>query len=535
MRGDPTRYKYARAARSDELRPPESVVELHLRSLTGVTEGPIPDFALDALDGFWLHLSGGGDFALLSRVRNLEWLAVASVAGFDMGALVAALRGATRLRSLHIEAPIEDISALGALTGLRRLDLRQTRVTDVRPLAQLGTLSDLSITDGPLADLSPLAGLRLDRLFVYRTNVTDLSPLAGMPALQVLGVAGCPVRDLSVVTTMPALHHVNLRGTPIADLGGLRDLVPQVTFEGTADSGRKPLPAASGGDTRPTDAVLAEFRATGDFARKWELMPVLVARREVGAVEPVIRFRTGRDWSVRGMLLEGGEGDVPFPPNPWGVPPDADLDRALAHIWHPIAGLAPRFSALLRRHTVGLVLVADEDGTTALTYLTVVTEEQYQSYEPSAWEIGGEPIRLAEVAEPGVVLQFPMGTAPHAADPHATLPLLAGPVPAPLRAFWAVHHRLGNIGGDLRGNVLDFVDDDWETGLQRTGGTPPDRIVRSVGEGDFATYVLDLDILDPAGHPTVARWDWKEWNLGDHRKFWDWLDTVGVTMALKDS
>ncbi|MFB7113298.1 hypothetical protein [Streptomyces sp. NPDC056291] len=84
-------------------------------------------------------------------------------------------------------------------------------MTGVRLLAQLGALRGLSIIDGPLAGLSPLAGLRLDRLFAYRANVTDLSSLVG--TLQGQGLAGFPVRDLSVVTTLPAPHHVNLRGT----------------------------------------------------------------------------------------------------------------------------------------------------------------------------------------------------------------------------------------------------------------------------------------------------------------------------------
>ncbi|GAA4965834.1 hypothetical protein GCM10023205_32830 [Yinghuangia aomiensis] len=543
MRADPTRYNYARAARGDDLKPPESTVELHLRSLTGVSAGPIPDSALDALEGFWLHLSGPTDFAGLSRVRNLEWLAIASVAEFDVAGLAAALRNATRLRSLNIEAPIEDIRALGALTGLDRLDLSRTRVTDVRPLARLGALRDLSVTDGPLADLSPLADLRLDRLFVYRTRVADLDALAGMPTLQVLGLGGCPVRDLSVVTTLPALHHVNLRGTPITEarkgreaLGGLADRHPYVTFDGIPDADAEPARATPSGDSRPTDEILAEFRTTDSFTRRHELMPVLVARRDAAVMEEVIRTQTHVPWSVRGMLLEGGVGDVPFPANPWGVPPDADLDQALSHIWHPVAHLAPRYSVLLRRHTVGLVLMADADGNSALTYLTVVTEDQYASSEPSAWDVGGPRMRLDAVAEPagGLVLQFPRGTAPRAVDPHEVLPLLGGPVPAPLRALWAVHHQLGCIGGDLSGDVLGFVDDDWDEGLERTGGTPPDRLVRSVGEGDFVSYVLDLDILDAAGHPTVACWAWKDWGLDGHRQFWDWLDSVGVTLALKE-
>ncbi|MGR7002228.1 hypothetical protein ACU686_36435 [Yinghuangia aomiensis] len=94
--------------------------------------------------------------------------------------------------------------------------------------------------------------------------------------------------------------------------------------------------------------------------------------------------------------------------------------------------------------------------------------------------------------------------------------------------------RSDPVHGDLSGNVLDFVDGDWDEGPERAGGAPPDRIVRSVGEGDFVSHVLDLDILDPAGHPTVGCWAWKDWGLHDHRQLRDWLDSVGVTPASKE-
>lgn len=534
MQGDPTRYRYARSAHSHMADLPESVVDMHLRALTGVTDGPIPQAALQGIEGFWLHLAGPADFAPLAALQSLRWLAVESVAGFDVAGLAAALRAVPTLTDLSITAPIGDIRGVEALEGLLRLELTRTQVTDVSAVAALTHLDDLSITDGPLADLTPLSGLRLGRLFVHRTRVADLTPLAGMRTLQVLGLAGCPVTDLSVAGTLPLLHHVSLRGSGVTDLGGLPTHLPHVTFEGLTDA--QPTPETTtpgpGGDIH---ALLRDYRDTDDPERQWGLRPYLVASRDVEAIAEALRDYGHTDRQVHGLLLEGGQGDVPFPANPWGVPEGADLDAALTHIWRPVTATAPRFTALIRRHTLGLALVTDGQGTPSLVYLTVMTEDEYTDHGTESWDPAAPRAALERLADPGtdLALSFPVGTAPHIADPDEDHPLLGGPVPAPLRALWSVHRSLGCIGGELRHSVLDFVGGDWDTGLQRTDGVAPDRLVCGVGEGDFETHVLDLDILDASGNPTVASWAWKEWGVGPRREFRHWLDTMAPSLALK--
>ena len=57
---------------------------------------------------------------------------------------------------------------------------------------------------GRLADLSPLAGLRLAELYCGFTRVSDLSPLKGMP-LHELMIPGTSVADLSPLRAQSAL------------------------------------------------------------------------------------------------------------------------------------------------------------------------------------------------------------------------------------------------------------------------------------------------------------------------------------------
>ncbi len=63
---------------------------------------------------------------------------------------------------------------------------------------------------------------------------------------------------------------------------------------------------------------------------------------------------------LRGLLLLGGRGDVPFSPNPWGISASYGLDEALSRVWLPVAERCPQFLAAVRREVFGLALVAEE-------------------------------------------------------------------------------------------------------------------------------------------------------------------------------
>ncbi|WP_436776643.1 hypothetical protein [Yinghuangia sp. YIM S09857] len=534
---NPGRYAYARAEHGGQGRPPEQAVELHLRSETGVAHGEIPQDALDAVEGFWLRLARPADFSMLGRLGGLKWLVVQAPVPIDVGGLVAAL-APTPVRSLHLEAPVSDVAPIGALTGLTSLLLSDTLVTDLSPLRALSALDDLVVANGPLSDLTPLRGMGLGRLYVRRTQVADLTPLRGMPTLQVLGLSGCPVEDLSVVTELPALHHVGLAGTAVTDLGDLPERAPGVTFEGIADSGAEAADSEAAPDAAAQSGaadLIAAFRA-GDFGAKWSMLARLIATRDHEAVQEALRHQTQAAVSVRGLLLQHGRGDLPFAANPWNIRADAGLTDALDHVWRPLADRAPGFVATMHARTLGLALLADDEtGDFSLAYLTWGRDADRGGSSVLPWHQAGPPVPLDDFAGPrdDAYIQVVVGSAPVAADPTAELPLLAGPVPRPVRDFWSVHHGLdntsgGDIGGELGGTVLGFVDGDWDTGIERTGGLPPDRFVLAVGHGDFEMDALDLDVLDASGSPTVACWHWKSWTTGEHLEFWDWFDTTAV-------
>jgi internalin A len=79
---------------------------------------------------------------------------------------------------------ISDIRPLTRFTGLRVLDLINTQVADISPLRACKLLKKLDLAGTRVTDLSPLSELQhLAYLSLDRTEATDLSPLSHLPGL----------------------------------------------------------------------------------------------------------------------------------------------------------------------------------------------------------------------------------------------------------------------------------------------------------------------------------------------------------------
>jgi serine/threonine protein kinase/Leucine-rich repeat (LRR) protein len=138
----------------------------------------------------------------------------------------------------------KDLTDLAPLRGidLLELNLGETGVADLAPLRDMRALEKLEMSASKVADLSPLSTLRLRSLHLYGcpvhdltpirklpleelnlafTRVADLSPLLGMP-LKSIDVSFTPARDFSPLAQLP-LEKCYLMGTRIADLSVLRD------------------------------------------------------------------------------------------------------------------------------------------------------------------------------------------------------------------------------------------------------------------------------------------------------------------------
>jgi Leucine-rich repeat (LRR) protein len=169
-----------------------------------------------------------------------ELMPVARLLGEEKKLIVA--YWLARLKDLPVSAekPLKDRLTVRD-DGRLALDLSDTKVLDLLPLAgaPLAALDLSKCKD--LADLAPLRGLELIELNLSETSVADLSPLSAMHTLEklemssakatdlaalsglrlkMLGFRGCPVSDLNPIRKMP-LEELDLHGTRVADLSPL--------------------------------------------------------------------------------------------------------------------------------------------------------------------------------------------------------------------------------------------------------------------------------------------------------------------------
>ena len=107
--------------------------------------------------------------------------------------------------------------------GRLALDLSDTKVTDLTPLAG-APLAALDVSKSQeLTDISALRGLDLVELNLSGTGVADLAPLRDMHTLEKLNVAGSKVADLAALRAL-RLKSLNFVGCPISDLRAIQKM-----------------------------------------------------------------------------------------------------------------------------------------------------------------------------------------------------------------------------------------------------------------------------------------------------------------------
>jgi Leucine-rich repeat (LRR) protein/tRNA A-37 threonylcarbamoyl transferase component Bud32 len=129
-------------------------------------------------------------------------------------------------------------------SNVRRLDLDNTLVADLTPLADLPLVA-LSLRGTPLSDLAPLRSkvLRdsLQEIVLYKTRVADFSPIAGCTNLSTFDVSDTDLKDLSCVKGMK-LRHLRVSRTAVTNIEVLAGMPLEiVVLSGTAITDISPL------------------------------------------------------------------------------------------------------------------------------------------------------------------------------------------------------------------------------------------------------------------------------------------------------
>ena len=173
---------------------------------------------------------------------------------------IVALRYMINLTTLNLSnSEITDISPLANLINLENLQLNNTHIRNLAPLAGLSNLHTLSLRNNlwlgenltsanlaPLAnltnlrtldlssnqidDLTSLAGLiNLRSLSLGDNQITNLRPLTGMTNLVSLSIGNSELTDLTPMAYLTNLVWVNLHGVPATDITPLVTL-PNLSY-----------------------------------------------------------------------------------------------------------------------------------------------------------------------------------------------------------------------------------------------------------------------------------------------------------------
>jgi serine/threonine protein kinase/Leucine-rich repeat (LRR) protein len=176
-------------------------------------------------DGVVVELRLAADHvADISPLRALVGLQVLHCGTTGSASPLADLSPLKGMKLTELDFPHTQVSDLSPLKGmpLTSLACSGARVADLSPLKE-APLTSLDVTDNrAVSDLAPLHGAPLTTLLIGNTSVEDLSPLKGM-ALTHLNFSGTLVSDVTPLAGMP-LTDLVCGGTGLSDLSWLKPM-----------------------------------------------------------------------------------------------------------------------------------------------------------------------------------------------------------------------------------------------------------------------------------------------------------------------
>ena len=119
------------------------------------------------------------------------------------------------------------VSNFSPLTGLTNLtlDLSQSSLSDVAPLAGLKNLMELNLMNNHILDVAPLANLKnLTLLNLSSNNISDVAPLAGLKNLTDLSLIGNDISDVALLADLKNLTNLSLTVNNTSDVSLLANL-----------------------------------------------------------------------------------------------------------------------------------------------------------------------------------------------------------------------------------------------------------------------------------------------------------------------
>jgi len=170
----------------------------------------------------------GGNDMEIGSVSGLEYatnLRIVNLLGNHITDLTP-LVNLPNLEGLNITGNgLTDVSVLSSLTGLLQLGIGQNQLTDISVVSNMPHLRSLSIHQNPqLTDLTPIDDLdSLTEINIDGLGLTDLSPISSKVTLEVISANSNQITGIPELASLPNLRAVFLMFCQVTDLSPLLD------------------------------------------------------------------------------------------------------------------------------------------------------------------------------------------------------------------------------------------------------------------------------------------------------------------------
>ena len=242
-----------------------------LQHATGLTllqlrGNPISDFtpisSLTNLTNLTLINTGfsNSDISILSPLTQLQYLRLGENEIGDLSALVNVISAKMpMLVSLSIDDNgFHDIAPLTALKDqLESLNLNDTQISSLGPLAEFTNLTVLSISRTGISNLEPLRNLvNLGQLFINDNQISDLEPLSGLTNLTRLHTAGNPFEpDSNPFESLGELTEIQFLTADTTYETQVGEMFPDLAWTRFYDPRSEPTPEPETSSPEPEPAV----------------------------------------------------------------------------------------------------------------------------------------------------------------------------------------------------------------------------------------------------------------------------------------
>jgi Leucine-rich repeat (LRR) protein len=121
-----------------------------------------------------------------------------------------------------IDEDISDLVPLSQFIQVENIHLERVGSINLKSVAAVRKVKQLSIINSPISDLEPLSQLYyLEKLTLDFTAVYDLKPLEEIQSLKYLSLAGTQVKSLKGIETLIGLKYLDISNTEVRWIGKL--------------------------------------------------------------------------------------------------------------------------------------------------------------------------------------------------------------------------------------------------------------------------------------------------------------------------